>query len=239
MGSLLGADNSLLHATVGLEVGTFALVLLAAVAAFLTWRQMKRAYLPIVIPARRVEAPMEVTFKGGIEVELKAAQTYSSFDTKCVYLAFCLHNIGSGVAVVRAVDATPLEPDDPPLLDMPALPGLATVGGHLFLGSNEVGYLRLRAFRNVSTEPDGFEVLAEAVVGKNDFALDLVYTDIKGAQLTVTRIQFYWTEDLGRYVSSAIRTWRPGLLPRRELSGRISHLEQHPDVPARPSPWRP
>jgi len=83
----------------------------------------------------------------------------------------------------------------------------------------------------VSANPDGFEVIAEGVPEQRDFALDLVYTDIKGAQLTVTRIHFYWTEKLERYVSSAIRTWRPGLRPRRQLSARISHLEKHPELP--------
>src|SRR5205085_922011 len=173
---IASSDVPLVVATGGLAAVTLALALAAFWTALLTGRQMKRNYLPIMIPGRPDGIAREVTFvKGGKHVRLESAETYTNDDEDYVYLAFLLRNIGSGVAILNAVDARPKPEDLVEIVSdrLPSLKGLVRASRAVYLGPGEAGYVMLWTYRELGTPGrDAWGLLEETIPAKSDFLLD-------------------------------------------------------------------
>jgi hypothetical protein len=214
--SLATSDSDLVAATIALAGTTMLVAVPAAWSALLSARQMKRNLLPIITPARPDGSKRVARFTPAKHVVLENADSFSQEDGERVYLAVCVRNIGSGVAVVRGVDANStdevkeLAPDG-----IPALRGLVRSERSLYLGPTEAAYLTMWA---TSSSSAGFDVVRRTVPAKGDLLLDLVYCDHAGRQLTVSRIELRWASDANRYVARLVKYWRPRALNRRKVA---------------------
>jgi hypothetical protein len=223
---LVLGDTALTIATSGIVVATVLLASATLVAARTASRQLNRDLRPVVAPQKMDEEWRTVRFSDGRIVALFNAltlletisltETVSPFpgfsytiDLSTSYLAVCLNNVGTGVAVVHAINVSrsrefPSSPDQ----DAPSPASLVNFNvttRPLYLAPGESRYLLLHA--DTSADDWFGPLLHLATVARINVIVEILYTDQTSRQPTVTRIELAYDVKRERWFAYAIGDW--------------------------------
>src|SRR5438128_1813206 len=164
---------------------------------------------PVLAPARVTDPPEVVRFGEGRMVAVEGGMAAVERDAGNYYLVIPLRNVGSGLAVLQAwrfVARRP-EPDTPHAPLDEHRPQLRD----LYVPAGDTGF-----WQGAIREPDDpfREDLDEAYDAGDVLAVDLVYGDHEGGQLTITRFILSREED-GKWRPAVVRHWAlEGVDPR-------------------------
>jgi hypothetical protein len=212
-------DTGLVAATLAIAGTTVLVAITAAWSALLSARQMKRNLLPIVVPAKPDGGTRVARFSPAKHEVLENADSFSESADGVVYLAFCVRNIGSGVAVIKGIAARlSSEVLDIAPEEMPSPMGLMRVLRAYYIGPGETTYLPIQIHES---NPMAWQAMVEAITAKHNLLLDLVYSDHAGRQLTVSRVELRWATDVDRFVARMVKYWRPYIDTRLKLRRQL------------------
>lgn len=208
--SVAGTDTGLVVATIALAATTLLVAGAATWSAQVTARGFQRSLLPILVPARPDGLARVARFGSERHTTIVNADIYAVVENDRVFLGVAMSNIGSGIAVLHGVagerlaDTAGLTPAAPP-----GLHGLMRAKVALYAAPQDPAVLALwHPNINGLPQEDIYVVAHDAITEHDKFALDLVYTDHTNRQMTISRIELYWANDVGRYVARTIGHWR-------------------------------
>ena len=188
--------------TLVLAVATFVSVRSANRAARVAERTLLAGIRPLLVPSRAQDPEQKIGFADDRWVKVPGGQAATDVSDEAVYMVISLRNVGSGLAVLHGWRFTPdrLLGDDahPPLEDFYRLTR------DIYIPIGELGFWQ-GAFRDPS-DP-GFAAAQQAVNGRRQVSVDLLYGDYEGGQRVITRFGCL-REDDGTWSVAASRHWQ-------------------------------
>jgi len=195
--------------TLVLAAATFSSVRFGQRSTRIAERALLLGLRPVLAPARVTDPPEVVRFGEGRMVSVEGGMAAVEREGQNYYLVIPLRNVGSGLAVLQAwwfmarrpeadTPHAPLDEHRPQLRD-------------LYVPAGDTGY-----WQGAIRDPgDPFrQDLDEAYEAGEVLAVDLVYGDHEGGQLTITRFILSREED-GSWRPAVVRHWAlEGVDPR-------------------------
>ena len=187
--------------TLVLAAATFSSVRFGQRSTRIAERALLLGLRPVLAPARVTDPPEVVRFGEGRMVSVEGGMAAVEREGQNYYLVIPLRNVGSGLAVLQAwwfmarrpeadTPHAPLDEHRPQLRD-------------LYVPAGDTGY-----WQGAIRDPgDPFrQDLDEAYEAGEVLAVDLVYGDHEGGQLTITRFILSREED-GSWRPAVVRHW--------------------------------
>jgi len=169
---------------------------------------------PVLAPARVTDPPETVRFGEGRMVKVEGGMAAVEHEDDNFYFVIPLRNVGNGLAVLQAWRVSPRV--------VAADQSHAELDEHraqtrdLYVPAGDTGF-----WQGAIREPDDpFRPdLAEAYAAGKVLAVDLLYGDHEGGQLTITRFILSREED-GGWRPGVVRHWALESIDPRGASGR-------------------
>jgi hypothetical protein len=187
--------------TLVLAVATFASVRSSNRSARLAERTMQLGIRPLLMPSRLEDAPQKIRWGDDHRAVLKGSGAHVELVDDNLYMALSVRNAGSGIAVLHGWHLR--------------LERLLTEHGHadrdqfraqtrdLYIPGGDVGFWQA-AIRD-HDDPEYADMVAR-VQAREQFLIELLYTDHQGDQPSITLFVVTPYDDDGWYCS-AVRHW--------------------------------
>jgi hypothetical protein len=193
--------------TLVLAGATFFAIRSANRAARIAERSLLAGLRPLLVVARRDDPPEEILFADGQTFETGRGRALLHCQDDVIYLAIPLRNAGTGIAQLQGyrleaepagrVRADPLGPARHRRGDQPPdLASFAEQQRDLYVAPGDTGFWQA-ALRDPASPRHAATVQAITTGGR--LTVDLLYGDLEGGQLTVTRLVC---------LPSTARSWR-------------------------------
>jgi hypothetical protein len=207
--------------TLVLAGATFAAVRSSNRTAQVAERTLLAGLRPVLTTPRRDDPPEQVLFADGRAFETGWGNALVHGEHEVVYLALQLRNAGSGVAHLvgyhiepesaTSVARDPLGPARHRRGDAAPEPAIfAEQQRDLYIAPGEVGFWQA-ALREPGSEL--YAMMQDAIATRGRVTIDLLYGDIEGGQLTITRLVVLPGE-WGRWRCDVTRHWRLASMPQ-------------------------
>jgi hypothetical protein len=187
--------------TLVLAIATFASVRSSNRSARVAEYAMQLGIRPLLMPSRLEDAPQKIRWGDDHRASLKGSGAHVEIDADNVYLAMSVRNAGSGIAVLNGwhVRLERLLSDHPHAEREEFRPQTRD----LYIPGGDVGFWQA-AIRDAD-DPE-YRELADRVLQRELFLIELLYTDHEGQQPSITLFVVAPYDDDGWYCS-AVRHW--------------------------------
>jgi hypothetical protein len=195
------ASLSTAAGTLVLALATFGSVRSANRAARAAEGSLLAGLRPLLVPSRLEDTPEKVGFQDSHWVRVPGGRAVAEVSDDAIYLAISLRNVGPGIAVL---DRWSLSPER-----------LLGGSGHeepesfqrltrdLYIPPSDRGFWQ-GAMRDPA-DP-AFAPAREAIETRQQFTIDLLYSDFEGGQRMISRFSLIPTDD-GGWLSAVSRHW--------------------------------
>jgi hypothetical protein len=203
--------------TLVLAVATFAAVRSANRSARTAEESMRASMRPVLMHSRLTDPAQKFAFGDGKWVSVPGGGAAAEATDSAVYLALSVRNAGTGMAILHAWHAGIGQVRD--MAEHPPLELFTPQTRDMYVASADVGFWQ-GALRD--PEQEAFAEMAEAVTGRRQLYVDLLYGDFEGDQRVISRFsvsfrepgQFHppgqvpdGTPAKGRWLASVVRHW--------------------------------
>jgi hypothetical protein len=199
--------------TLVLAIATFVAVRSARISTKLAEDALREQRRPVFAPSRFDDPPQKIMFVDRHWVKAEGGRAVAEYVDGVVYLAVSLRNVGAGIGVcqgwsVRAgISTSNTMPTHTPVEDF------KRQSRDLYIPAGDVGMWQ-GALRNPE-DPVRAQII-EAIEAEEPIALELLYSDLIGAQQTITRFGLTPVQGANR-IASMLRHWHlDGPAPRPE-----------------------
>jgi len=198
--------------TLVLALATFSVVRSGRRSAVATETALMAGIRPLLLPSRLDDPDQKVGFVDEHWVHVGGGRAAGEATTDTVYLVMSLRNVGNGLAILDRWDLTPYDVFAPVSAQelnrragqqRPRRPDqFRRLTRDLYIPPGELGFWQ-GALRDPSEEL--FKFASDAVVERRPLTLDLLYSDLRGGQRTVTRFTLrpvgedQWLATAGRH----------------------------------------
>jgi hypothetical protein len=188
--------------TLVLAVATFVSVRSANRAARVAERTLLAGIRPLLVPSRAQDPEQKIGFADNRWIRVPGGQAAVEIADEAVYLVISLRNVGSGLAVLHGWRFHPErimggDADHPPVEQFHRLMR------DIYIPVGEMGFWQ-GAFRDPS-DPD-FAGAREALCGRRQSTVDLLYGDYEGGQRVISRFAVIPVGD-DRWLATVSRHW--------------------------------
>ena len=201
--------------TLALAVATFAAVRSSNRSARIAETALQEQRRPVLAPSRLDDPVQKLMFVDGRWLSAAGGRAAVEHADGIVYLAISLRNVGSGIAVCQGWAARPgfgSTRNMPTHFDEQEF---RMQTRDLYVPAGDIGMWQ-GALRN--PEDSVRAAIAEAIDAREQFSLELLYTDLAGGQRTITRFGLFPAGDT--WIASMTRHWYldwEGPRPEREV----------------------
>ena len=164
--------------TLALAAATFASTRTANRAAQSAEKLRLEALRPILIPSQWADPVQKISFVDGVWLHVSGARAAMEVRDDAIYLVLSVRNAGRGLAVLHGWSVPPER--DSPHADPEAVHRLTR---DIYIASDYAGFAQIAA-RDPSAEE--FRLLKAAATA-DTFWIDVLYSDMEGAQRVMTR----------------------------------------------------
>jgi hypothetical protein len=186
--------------TLVLAVATFSATRSANRASRTAEKSLLAALRPVLVHGQIGDPRQKIGYADQHWVHVEGPGAVFEEQDGVLYLAFALHNVGSGIALLAAWHPSP----ERLLGDRPHAPleEFRAQTRSLYVPSGGLGFWQ-GAVRDQSDPL--YEPLAKAARNRDPITVDVLYTDINGGQRTVSRLAVFpaqtdhWVASLGRH----------------------------------------
>lgn len=222
--------------TLVLAIATFAAVRSSNRSARIAEAALQEQRRPLLAPSRFDDPVQKIMFVEGHWVRAEGGRAVAEHDDGRVYLAISLRNVGSGIAVcqgwvVRAGLGSSRETPT-----HAAVEDFRLQTRDLYVPSGDIGMWQ-GALRNPD---DGLRAsVAEAIDGREPLHIELLYSDLVGAQRTITRFGVIPTGDV--WIATMTRHWYldwDGPRPERDVLAAVDMIQRDKEAADRLSEER-
>jgi hypothetical protein len=197
-----GASLATAVGTLVLAVATFVSVRSANRAARVAERALLAGLRPLLMPSRSGDPEQKIGFQDNVWIKVPGGQAATAITDEAVYLVISLRNVGTGLAVLHGWRFHPEQimgggPDHPPVEDFHRLTR------DIYIPVGEMGFWQ-GAFRDPTD--DDFAGAREALCGRRQSTVDLLYGDYEGGQRVITRFAVIPAGE-DRWLATVSRHW--------------------------------
>jgi hypothetical protein len=186
--------------TLVLAGATFLAVRSAHESTRTTERALLAQIRPLLLTAQLDDPPQKVRFQDGHVTLLQPGCAHAEASDTAIYLAFGVHNAGSGIAVL---DRWRFFQGDPAAQSQFDLESWQRLGRDLYIPASGVGFWQ-GALRD--PEAPEFAIVRDAIAARQGMAIDVEYGDHEGGQRVISR--FYLTpRSDGDWLPQVVRHW--------------------------------
>ena len=164
--------------TLALAVATFASTRTANRAAQSAEKLRLEALRPILIPSAWGDPVQKISFVDGVWLHVSGGRAAMEVRDDAIYLVLSVRNAGRGLAVLHGWSVPPQR--DSPRADPETVHRLTR---DIYIASDYAGFAQIAA-RDPSAEE--FRLLKAAATAET-FWIDVLYSDMEGAQRVITR----------------------------------------------------
>jgi hypothetical protein len=164
--------------TLALAAATFASTRTANRAAQSAEQLRLEALRPILIPSQWGDPVQKISFLDGVWLHVSGARAAMEVRDDAIYLVLSVRNAGRGLAVLHGWSVPPER--DSPHADPETVHRLTR---DIYIASDYTGFAQIAA-RDPSAEE--FRLL-KAAASADTFWIDVLYSDMEGAQRVITR----------------------------------------------------
>ncbi len=168
--------------TMVLAVATFSAVRSSTASARVAERALQIRTRPLLMTSRLDDPPVKLRWMDDHWVKLEGSRAHAAVEDGVVYLAVSVRNVASGVAVLQGWYPHPEQSlSDVPF---PAPEDFRRQSRDLYIAAGDVGF-----WQGALREPDDPQrlAMAEAVEKRENFTVDVLYSDHEGGQRAMTR----------------------------------------------------
>ena len=188
--------------TLVLAVATFVSVRSANRAARVAERTLLAGIRPLLVPSRMEDPEQKIGFQDNRWIRVPGGQAATDVTDEAVYLVISLRNVGSGLAVLHGWRFHPERilgggPDHPPV------EAFHRLMRDIYIPVGEMGFWQ-GAFRDPTD--DDFAGAREALCGRRQSTVDLLYGDYEGGQRVITRFAVIPVGE-DRWLATVSRHW--------------------------------
>jgi len=170
--------------TLVLAIATFAAVRSSNRSARIAEAALQEQRRPLLAPSRFDDPVQKIMFVEGHWVKAAGGRAVAEHDDGRVYLALSLRNVGSGIAVCQGWAVRAGLGSSREMPSHVAVEEFRLQTRDLYIPSGDIGMWQ-GALRNPD---DGLRAsVADAIDGREPLHLELLYSDLVGAQRTITR----------------------------------------------------
>jgi hypothetical protein len=186
--------------TLVLAIATFVSVRSANRAARVAERALLAGIRPLLVPSRSEDPEQKIGFQDDVWIRVPGGQAATAITDEVVYLVISLRNVGSGLGVLHGWRFHPerMMGGGPPPLE-----GFHRLMRDIYIPTGEMGFWQ-GAFRDPS-DPD-FAGAREALCGRRQSTVDLLYGDYEGGQRVIGRFALIPAGD-DRWLATVSRHW--------------------------------
>ncbi|GIH15728.1 hypothetical protein [Rugosimonospora africana] len=174
------------------ELGTAFGTLVLAVATFASVRSGNRAariaelslmsrLRPLVLPSRVQDPEQKVGFQDDHWVRVPGGHAHAEATEDAIYLVIPLRNVGEGLAVLNGWAWRPGRISG---VERPDPDDVRRLTRDLYIAPHDLGFWQ-GAFRDPTEQI--FDDAAKAILGREAFTIDVLYSDGEGGQRIITR----------------------------------------------------
>jgi hypothetical protein len=187
--------------TLVLAGATFASVRSANRAARVAEESLLAGIRPLLLPSRREDAPIKVSFADDHHVMTPGGGGTAEVTDAGVYLTMSVRNVGNGIAVLHGwrIELSP----DMTQADRPQLEAFRRLTRDLYVAAGDVAFWQ-GAYRDLA-EPEVADVSGRIVAGER-IVLDVLYGDHQGGQRVISRFSLLPRGD-GNWLATVARHW--------------------------------
>ena len=187
--------------TLVLAVATFVSVRSANRAAQVAERTLLAGIRPLLVPSTAQDPEQKIGFADNRWIRVPGGQAATDIGDEAVYLVISLRNVGSGLGVLHGWRFHPQrlmgEEGRPPVEDFHRLMR------DIYIPAGAMGFWQ-GAFRDPS-DPD-FAGAREAICGRRQVTVDLLYGDYEGGQRVISRFAVIPVAE-DRWLATVSRHW--------------------------------
>jgi hypothetical protein len=169
-------------ATLVLAGATFASVRSSSRSARIAEAALLIRTRPLLMTSRLDDPPVKFRWMDDHWVKLAGSRAHAAVENDIVYLALSVRNVAGGVAVLQGWFPHPEQSlSDTPF---PVIDDFRRQSRDLFIAAGDVGF-----WQGALREPDdsGRLAMAEVVEARQNFTIDVLYSDHEGGQRAMTR----------------------------------------------------
>jgi len=187
--------------TLVLAIATFVSVRSANRAARVAERTLLAGIRPLLVPSRPQDPEQKIGFADNRWIKVPGGQAATDVTDEAVYLVISLRNVGSGLGVLHGWRFHP----DRILGDVarPPVEEFHRLLRDIYIPAGEMGFWQ-GVFRDPS-DPD-FAGAREALCGRRQSTVDLLYGDAEGGQRVISRFAVIPVGE-GRWLATVARHW--------------------------------
>jgi hypothetical protein len=205
--------------TLVLAVATFSSVKSANRSARVAEQALMEGVRPVLTPSRESDPEERVRFGDGVIVNVPGHGAAAKYKNEVCYLALALRNGGAGLAVIHGWRARAQPTDrqpgpssllgdgsraEPDIFEAPDIDEFRRQQLDLYIPAGDTGYWQ-GALRDPQ-EP-GYAEVREALSGRGNLWIDLLYGDAEGGQRTIVRIGVSPWPNIDGERSYVLRYW--------------------------------
>ncbi len=179
--------------TLVLALATFSVVRSGRRSAEATEMALLAGIRPLLLPSHMEDPDQKISFVDDHWVHVAGGRAAAEATTNAVYLVVSLRNVGNGLAVLDRWDVNPyvVAADDPAEANRLAgqqrprdIAQFRRLTRDLYLPAGELGFWQ-GALRDPSETL--FKEASDAIVERRMLTLDLLYSDLRGGQRSISR----------------------------------------------------
>jgi hypothetical protein len=187
--------------TLVLAVATFSSVRSSNRSARVAERALMAGLRPVLMPSHLNDPEVKVGFADNRWMKVPGGGGAAEVSAEAVYLAMSVRNVGNGIAILdswRFVPERALEREAPPLEEFHRLTR------DLYIPVGDVGFWQ-GVFRDPGS--DDFRAAADAIEGRRQVTVDVLYGDHEGGQRVITRFSMTPRQGGEGWMVSTGRHW--------------------------------
>lgn len=190
--------------TLVLAVATFASIRSANRSARVAERALLQNLKPVLVTSRAGDPDEKLVWQDQFWRHLPGGRGIAALDEDNIYLAISLRNVGSGIGVLQGWYLTVPYSFAPP--EHRPVEQFRPQGRDLYIAAGDTGYWHA-AVRD--KEDEFYQPLRDAIEAREPFAVELLYSDHEGGQLSITWIGMRPTRKDGDdgWLPSVARHW--------------------------------
>ena len=187
--------------TLVLAVATFSSVRSSNRSARVAERALMAGLRPVLMPSHLTDPEQKVGFADNRWLKVPGGGGAAEVSPEAVYLAMSVRNVGNGIAILhswRFVPERVLGSEAPPLEEFHRL------SRDLYVPVGDVGF-----WQGVFRDPDSddFRAAADAIEGRRQVTVDVLYGDHEGGQRVITRFSMTPRQGGESWMVSTGRHW--------------------------------
>jgi len=188
--------------TLVLAAATFASVRSANRASRTAERALLAGLRPVLVPSRLQDPEQKILWADRHWTKLPGGMAGVELADDTIYLSLPLRNVGAGLAVIQGWWASPVWLDSSRAHAEPH--EFRRQSRDLYVPPGDFGFWQ-GAFRDRGEA--GFDAVEKAIVTRERFTVDLLYTDHEGGQRTISRFAMIPRDGAEGWVTSVTRHW--------------------------------